>query len=212
MFLHQIRLLITFTTLLHFISVIIVVTHYYDRNYLPPSHSLERTWDAPGFEIELSYPRPLISQPLDGTYLKEGLIGLIISIPKTLDDIEPAGYSALFLPGLDRSTRDQVMQDEGLLSLILEFDQEKKLIAAVCGSTVLLGRAGILKGKRFCSDVQTHPVFENAIQVQDSAIRDRHVITGLGARIFHFTALLIEALVGKEQSIEYQRWAGLQAL
>ena len=141
-----------------------------------------------------------------------GMIGLNISIPKTLDDIEPAGYSALFLPGLDRSTRDQVMQDEGLLSLILEFDQEKKLIAAVCGSTVLLGRAGILKSKRFCSDVQTHPVFENAIQVQDSAIRDRHVINGLGARIFHFTALLIEALVGKEQSIEYQRWAGLQAL
>lgn len=67
-----------------------------------------------------------------------------------------------------------------------------------------------MKGRRFCSDVQAHPVFEQALRVQESAVQDENVITGLGARIFHFTALLTEALAGKEKSVEYQRWAGVQ--
>jgi hypothetical protein len=45
--------------------------------------------------------------------------------------------------------------------------------------------------------------------VQVSAVRDENVITGLGARIFHFTALLVEALSSKEKATKYQRWAGI---
>jgi 4-methyl-5(b-hydroxyethyl)-thiazole monophosphate biosynthesis len=138
-----------------------------------------------------------------------GMIGLKASLTKTLAEVDAEDYTALFLPGLDRSTREQVMQNERLIALLREFDQGKKLIAAVCGAPTLLGKAGILKGRRFCSDVQAHPVFEQAIRVQETAVQDENVITGLGARIFHFTALLIEALAGKEKAVEYQRWAGI---
>ena len=138
-----------------------------------------------------------------------GMIGLKISLAKTLADVNAENYGALFLPGLDHSTREQVMQNERLMTLLREFDHANKLIAAVCGAPTLLGNAGILKGRRFCSDVQTHSVFEQAIRVQESAVQDENVITGLGARIFHFTALLIEALVGKESAVQYQRWAGI---
>jgi 4-methyl-5(b-hydroxyethyl)-thiazole monophosphate biosynthesis len=138
-----------------------------------------------------------------------GMIGLKASLAKTLAEVDIEDYTALFLPGLDYSTREQVMQNDRLMVLLREFDQAKKLIAAVCGAPILLGKAGILKGRRFCSDVQTHPVFEQAIRVQESAVRDENVITGLGARIFHFTVLLIEALTDKEKAVEYQRWAGI---
>lgn len=141
-----------------------------------------------------------------------GMIGLKASLTKTLDEVDTGHYTTLFLPGLDRSTREQVLKNERLMALLREFDQAKKLIAAVCGAPVLLGKAGILKDRRFCSDVQTHPVFREAIRVEEPAIRDENVITGLGARIFHFTTLLIEALVGKEKAMEYQRWAGISVL
>jgi protein deglycase len=141
-----------------------------------------------------------------------GMVGLKASLTKTLAEVDTGQYTAIFLPGLDLSTREQVMQNERLMALLREFDQAKKLIAAVCGAPVLLGNAGILKGRRFCSDVQTHPVFSEAIRIEESAVRDENVITGLGARIFHLTTLLIEALAGKEKAIDYQRWAGISAL
>lgn len=39
--------------------------------------------------------------------------------------------------------------------------------------------------------------------------RDSNLITGKGARVFHFMALLLEALAGKEKADEYRRWAGI---
>lgn len=154
---------------------------------------------------------PLDTVGLDALVVT-GMIGLKASVAKTLAEVDAENYTALFLPGLDRSTREQVMQNEKLMALIREFDHAKKLIAAVCGAPALLGNAGVLKGRRFCSDIQTHPAFEQAIRVQDPAVQDENVITGSGARIFHFTTLLIEALVGKEKGAEYQRWAGIQVV
>jgi putative intracellular protease/amidase len=98
------------------------------------------------------------------------------------------------------------------MSLLREFDRAKELIAAVCGALVLLDQAGILKYRRFCSDLQTHPLFREAIHVEASAVRDGDVITGLGTRIFHFSTLLIEALASQEKVIAYQRWAGVSLL
>lgn len=139
-----------------------------------------------------------------------GMIGLKASLDKTLAEVDTENFEALFLPGLDRSTREQAMQNERRMALLREFDQANKLIAAVCGGSALLGNAGILNGRRFCSDLQAHPAFQGAIRVHAPAVRDGNVITGLGARIFHFTALLIEALAGEAKAAQYQEWAGIK--
>ncbi len=138
-----------------------------------------------------------------------GMIGLRANENQTLDQVDPSLYSALILPGIDRSTRDKTMNNETLMALIKEYDQAKKIIAAVCAAPVLLGKAGILKKRRFCSDVKDHPSFQGAVRVDGPAVRDAHLITGLGSRIFHFTALLIEALAGQEEAKEYRLWAGI---
>jgi protein deglycase len=138
-----------------------------------------------------------------------GMTGLKATTSKTLSEVKAAGYSALLLPGIDREQRDRVLCNEGLLALIREFDQAGKLIAAVCAAPVFLGAAGVLQGRQFCSEVQNHPAFAGAIRSPEPAVRDGHILTGLGARIFHFTALLVEALAGKEKGDEYRRWAGV---
>lgn len=159
--------------------------------------------------IALHYQQiPFDTVGLDHTEIT-GMTGLKASTTKTLSEIDPADYNTLLLPGISREKREQVLRDARLLRLIREFDRASKLIAAICGAPVLLGAAGILNGKQFCSDVQSHSAFEGAIRTSAPAVRDGHVITGLGAGIFHFTALLLEALVGGEKAAEYRRWAGL---
>jgi putative intracellular protease/amidase len=138
-----------------------------------------------------------------------GMMGLKISLGRTLAEVDPGDYQALLLPGVDRSTREQAMQNQGLMALIREYDQARKLITAVCAGPALLGSAGVLKGRRFCSDIQEHPVFEGAIRVAEPVVRDGHLITGLGSRIFHVTALLVEDLLGKEKAGQYRQWAGI---
>ena len=138
-----------------------------------------------------------------------GMTGLKAITTKTVTQVATEQYDALLLPGIDRENRDQVLCDERLLTLIGEFDRAGKLIAAVCAAPVILGTAGVLQGKRFCSEVQSHPAFTGAIRSPEPAIREGHILTGLGARIFHFTALLLEALMGNEKAAEYRRWAGI---
>jgi protein deglycase len=171
----------------------------------------------PGF-TEYEYQIPVLafhyfdisfeSVGLEGAQVT-GMIGLKISVARTLVEVDTGDYQVLLLPGMDRSTREHAMQNQALTALIREYDQARKLITAVCAGPALLGNAGVLKGKRFCSDIQEHPVFEGAIRVAQPVVRDGHLITSLGSRIFHFTALLIEELAGQAEAKQYRQWAGI---
>ncbi len=138
-----------------------------------------------------------------------GMTGLKASTARTVSEVIASQYGALLLPGIDRAKRDRALHDDRLLALIREFDRAGKLIAAVCAAPVFLGTAGVLRGRQFCSEVQNHPAFTEAVRSPAPAVRDGHILTGLGARIFHFTALFVEALVGEEKGEDYRRWAGL---
>jgi protein deglycase len=154
------------------------------------------------------YSVPFDTVGLETTHIT-GMVGLMASLDLMLSEVDPAGYSALLLPGIDRSKRDQIAKNVSLLTLIRDFDRAQKLIAAVCAAPVFLGEAGILKGRQFCSEVKTHAAYERAFRVEEPAVQDGHIITGLGSRIFHFTALFLEALLGKESAEEYRQWAGI---
>ena len=71
---------------------------------------------------------PFDTVGLDTTNIT-GMMGLRASLELTLSEIDPARYSALLLPGIDRSKRDQIAKNMSLLTLIRDFDQAQKLIA-----------------------------------------------------------------------------------
>jgi protein deglycase len=142
--------------------------------------------------------------------LVSGMMGMKINLASTLAEIDTEDYQALLLPGLDRTTQERAMQNELLTSLLREYDQSRKTIAAVCAGPALLGNAGILKGRRFCSDIADHAVFEGALRASEPVVQDGHLITALGSRIFPFTALLLEALAGREVADQYKKWAGIE--
>jgi len=45
--------------------------------------------------------------------------------------------------------------------------------------------------------------------LEHSALRDGNLVTGLGERVFHFTALLLEGLAGEGVAEDYREWAGI---
>jgi 4-methyl-5(b-hydroxyethyl)-thiazole monophosphate biosynthesis len=85
---------------------------------------------------------------------------------------------------------------EKYIKLALEND---KLICAICAAPFILGKRGILKGKR----ATCFPGFENQLEgatvVDAGVVRDGNIITGRAMGSAHeFALTILEALQGKE--------------
>lgn len=106
---------------------------------------------------------------------------------------------ALVLPGgmPGAATLDE---HEGLRKLILDFIKTGKPVAAICAAPMVLGKLGLLQGKK----VTCYPSFEQYLQgaecTTEPAVMDGNVITGRGpGGAMDFSLLIVEALLGKEK-------------
>lgn len=149
-----------------------------------------------------------VAAGLEGRCVR-GMTGLDARTGLTLEEADLEEYQALLLPGIDRDSREHVMGHKGLTDVIQDFDKSEKVIGAICAAPVLLASAGVLRGRRFSSEISPHPAFSGAIPSSEPAVRDGHLITGLGARPFHFTALLLDVLISTPSANAYREWAGI---
>ena len=107
-------------------------------------------------------------------------------------------FDMIILPGgMPGSTNlDKAECVEKYIKLALEND---KLICAICAAPFILGKRGILKGKR----ATCFPGFENQLKgatvVDAGVVRDGNIITGRAMGSAHdFALTILEALQGKE--------------
>ena len=92
---------------------------------------------------------------------------------------------------------------EGLREKILSFHNQGKGLAAICAAPLVLGRAGVLEGKK----ATCYPGFEKELKgaeaVTDAVVSDQGVITSRGpATAIPFALAIIETLKGKETADE----------
>lgn len=111
-------------------------------------------------------------------------------------------YDALVIPGgLPGATN---LRDNGrVIELVQEFNQEEKLIAAICAGPIVLQRAGIITGKK----VTSYPGFDNDLKESeykdDLVVQDGNIITARGPAVAVYFALkLVENLVGEDKREE----------
>jgi 4-methyl-5(b-hydroxyethyl)-thiazole monophosphate biosynthesis len=109
-----------------------------------------------------------------------------------------SNFDMIILPGgMPGSTNlDKAECVEKYIKLALEND---KLICAICAAPFILGKRGILKGKR----ATCFPGFENQLEgatvVDAGVVRDGNIITGRAMGSAHdFALTILEALQGKE--------------
>ena len=81
-----------------------------------------------------------------------------------------------------------------------------KLIAAICAAPFILGKRGILKGKRATCFPGFEKYLEGAEVVDAGVVRDGNIITGRAMGSAHeFALTILEALKGKEAAEEMKK-------
>ena len=76
--------------------------------------------------------------------------GRRIPVDATLDEVHPASFAALLLPG-GHVNPDLLRQNEKALKFVRSFDRQNKPIAAICHAPWLLASAGLLSGRTLTS-------------------------------------------------------------
>ena len=118
---------------------------------------------------------------------------------KTIDEIDFEQGDCIFLPGgmPGAATLDK---HEGLRKLILSFAEKGKPIAAICAAPMVLGKLGLLKGKKATCYPGFEQYLEGAECVGEHVVRDGNIITGMGpGAAMEFALAIVELLAGKEK-------------
>lgn len=138
-----------------------------------------------------------------------GAHNISIEADMLLENTALEEYNGIFLPGGMPGTNN-LDGCEKLCRTILDFDKEKKLLAAICAAPKIYGRLGILKGKK----AVCYPGYEACltgaeVKMQAKVVKDGHVITsrGMGTAIDLGLALVEEL---KDKNISEELAAAIQ--
>ena len=129
--------------------------------------------------------------------------GITVLAEYTFDEYNMKEADAVFLPGGPGHVHYE--ENKELIENIKEFADNNKYVAAICAAPSILGRAGILNGKR----ATCFPGFESDLKgatladVTERVVVDGNIITsrGMGTSI-DLGLELVRVLVGNEKADE----------
>ena len=106
-----------------------------------------------------------------------------IPVDATLDEVHPASFAALFIPG-GLASPDRLRQNDKALDFVRLFSRRNKPIAAIAQGAWVLASAGILSGRTATSWPGIQDDLRNAgAQWQDEpVVVDDNLVTGRGPK------------------------------
>lgn len=115
-----------------------------------------------------------------------------------LDKTDVDKYDAVVIPGGMPGSAN-LRDSEEVIKLVKKFNNENKLIAAICAGPIVLAKAGIVNGKKITS----YPGFEKELgevtYCEEIVIQDGNIITSRGpATSMYFAFKILENLADKE--------------
>lgn len=133
-----------------------------------------------------------------------GAHGVPVTADCTFDSADFSNVEALILPGGMPGAK-HLNEHEGLKALITRFNEEKKLLAAICAAPMVFGGMGLLKGKK----ATCYPGFEAELKgaqvTGESVVVDGNITTGKGpGLVFDFALSLVEQIAGGDTRKEVQ--------
>jgi protease I len=99
-------------------------------------------------------------------------------VDKTIEEVSPADYDALVLPG-GVANPDQLRTDENVVSFIREFFESGKPIGVICHGPWTLVEAGVVRGKKMTSwpSLQTDLRNAGAEWVDEECVVDEGIVS-----------------------------------
>lgn len=140
-----------------------------------------------------------------GASTVHGAHGIDVQADKLFDEVNYGEMDMAVLPGGMPGTI-HLGEHQGVKEVLEQFYQEEKYIAAICAAPSVLGKYGMLQGRKATS----YPGFEEALTgaeyVEDAVAEDDFIITsrGLGTAI-EFSAALIRKLISEEKAEEIKK-------
>ncbi len=140
-----------------------------------PAHALAELRRSGDYRVEVV---SLTGEPV------ESMGGLAVRPTRALAEVDPEDVAVFILPGGDRWVEEPA--EDGLVALLRDLDRRGVPIAAICGATVAVARAGLLDGRRHTSNgrawlAEQAPGYRDPTSYVDApAVRDRGLITASG--------------------------------
>jgi 4-methyl-5(b-hydroxyethyl)-thiazole monophosphate biosynthesis len=123
--------------------------------------------------------------------------GVVVMTDKNFNEINYDEADMIVLPG-GQPGANNLNKHEGLKKQIINFNTQGKFIAAICAAPLVLGSAGILKGKKATCFPGTESLLTGANCTGRPVETDGNIITGKGPGVaLAFSLALVEKLQGK---------------
>ncbi len=111
----------------------------------------------------------------------------------------PADLDVLFIPGGTCGTLD-IMRRTDVMEWVEDRAARARFITSVCTGSMVLAKAGLLKGKRATSHWATRPALSafGAVPVDERVVTDGNIVTGAGVSAgIDYAIALVEQLRGR---------------
>jgi protease I len=104
--------------------------------------------------------------------------GKTVSVDKDIDDVNPADYDALVLPG-GQINPDKLRAESKAIEIIRSFYSSGKTVAAICHAPWLLIEAGVIKGKKCTSyhSIKTDVINAGGQWRDETVVTDQGLVT-----------------------------------
>lgn len=131
--------------------------------------------------------------------------GVTILADKLFEESDYSRADVILLPG-GQPGSDNLNRHEGLKKQIKAFHEQGKIISAICAAPLVLGSAGILKGKKATCYPGVESQLTGATCTGNAVEVDGNIITGKGPGVaLKFSLTLVEKLVGKAKADELRK-------
>ena len=131
----------------------------------------------------------------------EGAHGMVLRADCTLESVCPDCADMVVLPG-GMGGVESIMASDAAMELIKNAYEKGKTVAAICAAPMILGKLGIIEGKRavIYPGMESELLGAEAVKGVKTCV-DGRVITGQGpGAAFDFGLELVKYLAGEEKS------------
>lgn len=131
-----------------------------------------------------------------------GSHNIAIMCDTEISKVFASDFDGIVLPG-GQPGSDNMKNTPAVLALLQEFNNENKLVAAICAAPTVLLDAGIINNTRVTSYPAEKNRFSQSQYSEENVVVDRNIVTsrGVGTAI-EFSLKLVEILAGTDASTE----------
>ena len=139
---------------------------------------------------------------------------ITLTADTNLNDIDPKEFDGLYIPGGTKGA-EALRDDDRVIDIVKTFNDEEKLIAAICAGPIVLNKAGVLADKRATSFPDLKDDIDNVLEYVDDqmVVTDSNITTSRGAAVTVYLAMrLVEIIKGAEAVEELKHGTQLECV